>query len=195
MQFVSDTAEKVAGEVGRNNFRQDDLYDPATSILFGSQYIADLFNQFPNQPAAVAASYNGGSDNMVRWLTRSKIQLYGPVRFRNTVPQSKDYVGRVMANYRMYQLYTTRICGRDNDRGFANRGGLNQDCPLQLCIDFDHFTALLITVSCKPAMQAPAETAPADAKHYRSQVRSFRLTVPPRKQRSTMAKFPAIWKP
>jgi protein SCO1/2 len=28
------------------------------------------------------------------------------------------------------------------------------------------FIALLITVSCKPAMQAPAETAPADAKHY-----------------------------
>jgi soluble lytic murein transglycosylase len=104
MQFVSDTAEKVAGEVGRNNFRQDDLYDPATSILLGSQYIADLFHQFPNQPPAVAASYNGGADNMMRWLTRSRSNSPDQYVPEILFAQSKDYVARVMANYRMYQL-------------------------------------------------------------------------------------------
>ncbi len=104
MQFISSTAEKIAIETGREKFSQDDLYDPATSILFGSQYLADLFNQFPNQPAAVAASYNGGSENMARWLTRSRSNAQDQYVSEILFAQSKDYVGRVMANYRMYQL-------------------------------------------------------------------------------------------
>lgn len=104
MQFISTTADKIAGEVGRENFRQDELYDPPTAILFGSQYLADLFKQFPGQPAAVAASYNGGGDNMKRWLARSKSNM--PDRYVPEIifSQSKDYVYKVMANYRIYQM-------------------------------------------------------------------------------------------
>ncbi len=104
MQFISTTSTQVAGELGRNNFRQDELYYPPTAILFGSQYLADLFAKFPGQPNAVAASYNGGDDNMKRWLLRSRSgspELYVP---EIVYGQSKDYVYKVMANYRMYQL-------------------------------------------------------------------------------------------
>lgn len=104
MQFISTTAARVAAELGRDNFRQDDLYDPTTSILFGSHYTGNLFKLFPNQPAAVAASYNGGEDNMQRWLNRSKSD--NPDRYVSEIAfsQSKDYVYRVLANYRMYQM-------------------------------------------------------------------------------------------
>jgi soluble lytic murein transglycosylase len=103
MQFVSGTSDKIAGELRRPSFQQDELYDPSTSILFGSQYLSDLFQEFPNQPAAVAASYNGGDDNMKRWLARSKSDL--PDRYVPEIifSQSKDYVYKVMANFRMYQ--------------------------------------------------------------------------------------------
>ncbi|MEP7074764.1 MAG: tetratricopeptide repeat protein [Acidobacteriota bacterium] len=104
MQFISTTSDKIAAELGRDDFGQDELYDPPTAILFGSQYLADLFRQFPGQPAAVAASYNGGDDNVKRWVTRSKTD--SPDRYVPEIifSQSKDYVYKVMSNYRMYQL-------------------------------------------------------------------------------------------
>ena len=110
MQFISTTASRVAAELGRESFRQEDLYDPSTSILFGAHYTGNLFKLFPNQPAAVAASYNGGEDNMQRWLARSKSDQ--PDRYIPEIAfgQSKDYVYRVMANYRMYQaLYDENL--------------------------------------------------------------------------------------
>jgi soluble lytic murein transglycosylase len=104
MQFISSTGEKIAAELGRKNFRNDELFYPPTAVLFGSQYLADLFKQFPGQAQAVAASYNAGEDNMQRWLTRS-----GSNQPDNFVPevvfsQSKDYVYKVMTAYRMYQF-------------------------------------------------------------------------------------------
>lgn len=104
MQFISTTSDKIAGELGRSNFRSYELYSPPTAILFGSQYLADLFKQFPNQPDAVATSYNGGDDSMKRWLGRSNSNV--PDRYVPEVvySQSKDYVQKVMANYRIYQM-------------------------------------------------------------------------------------------
>ena len=104
MQFISTTSEKIAAELGRENFDQDALYDPPTAVLFGSQYIGNLFKLFPKQPDAVAASYNGGEDNMKRWLGRSKSNV--PDRYVPEIAfsQSKDYVYRVMTNFRVYQM-------------------------------------------------------------------------------------------
>ena len=104
MQFISTTASRIAAELGRENFRQDDLYDPSTSILFGSHYVENLFKLFPNQAPAVAASYNGGEDNMTRWLARSKSDQPAHYIPEIAFAQSKDYVYRVMANYRMYEM-------------------------------------------------------------------------------------------
>ena len=104
MQFISTTASRVAAELDRKDFHQDDLYDPSTSILFGSHYTGNLFKLFPGQPPAVAASYNGGEDNMHRWLSRAKSDQ--PDRYVSEIvfSQSKDYVWRVMASYRIYKM-------------------------------------------------------------------------------------------
>lgn len=110
MQFISDTSNKIAAELNRQNFNQDELYHPPTAILFGSQYLGNLFKQFPNQPQAVAASYNGGENNMARWLARSKTDV--PDRYVPEIlfTQSKDYVYKVMANYRVYQtIYDEKL--------------------------------------------------------------------------------------
>jgi soluble lytic murein transglycosylase len=110
MQFISSTAAQMAGELGRRNFQQDELYNPPTAVLFGSQYLANLFRMFPNQPPAVAAGYNGGELNMQRWLARAKSDE--PDRYVPEIlfSQSKDYVYRVMANYRVYQqIYDEKL--------------------------------------------------------------------------------------
>ncbi len=105
MQFISTTSDRIANELGRENFKQDELYNPPTAILFGSQYLADIYKQFPGQHAAVAASYNGGEDNVKRWITRSKSDL--PDRYVPEIifSQSKDYAYKVMANFRVYQIF------------------------------------------------------------------------------------------
>ena len=110
MQFISTTSEKIAAELKHGNFNQNELYNPPTAILFGSQYLSNLFVVFPNQPAAVAASYNGGEDNMARWLARGKSD--NPDRYVPEIAfsQSKDYVYKVMASYRVYRtLYDENL--------------------------------------------------------------------------------------
>lgn len=104
MQFISDTSDRIAGKLGLPSFEQDDLYHPSTAILFGSEYTNELFAHFINQPEAVAASYNGGEDNMKRWLGRSRSDL--PERYVPEIAysQSKDYVWKVMSSYRVYQM-------------------------------------------------------------------------------------------
>jgi len=108
MQFIATTANKIGGELGRDAFEQDDLYDPATAILFGSQYLGDLFALFPDEPEAVAASYNGGEDNMQRWLARSRSDAAERYVSEIVYSQSKDYVYKIMTNYRMYQYLYDR---------------------------------------------------------------------------------------
>jgi len=110
MQFISPTADTVARQLGKTNFRQDELYHPPTAILFGAQYLRNLFDQFPDQPQAVAASYNGGEINMARWLKRAHSP--DPDRYVPEIvySQSKDYVYRVMASYRVYRsLYDDKL--------------------------------------------------------------------------------------
>jgi len=110
LQFIPATATDVAAELKLTKFNQDDLYDAGTAILFGSHYVASLFKQFPDQPDAVAASYNGGADNMVRWRARSRSEE--PDRYVAEIgyAQSKEYVYRVMSNFWTYQrLYDSQL--------------------------------------------------------------------------------------
>ncbi len=104
MQFISTTSDKIAAKLNRDNFKQDELYNPPTAILFGAQYLSDLFKIFPVQPAAVSAAYNGGEDNMTRWFARAKSD--NPDRYVPEIvfSQSKDYVYKVMVSYRIYQI-------------------------------------------------------------------------------------------
>ncbi len=102
MQFIAPTANKIATSLGRGGFRQEELYSPTTAIEFGSRYIEDLFKLFPGQPQAVVASYNGGEDNLKRWVARSGGNDPDLYVAEIIFTQSKDYVYRVMANYRMY---------------------------------------------------------------------------------------------
>lgn len=110
MQFIPSTADRIASQLGRKGFNQDELYGPATAILFGSEYLGNLFKLFPDMPQAVAASYNGGEDNVARWTQRARTQ--DPDRYVMEVAfaQSKDYVYKVLANFRVYQtLYTEQL--------------------------------------------------------------------------------------
>jgi soluble lytic murein transglycosylase-like protein len=107
LQLTPDTAHKYTEQVGIKNLQDDQLYHPGVSILIGSEYIAELFELFPHLPDAVVASYNGGEDNAARWLKRSKQNDASLFAAEVGFSETKEYVFKVMTNYRAYQvLYT-----------------------------------------------------------------------------------------
>ncbi|MCI0489168.1 MAG: transglycosylase SLT domain-containing protein [Blastocatellia bacterium] len=107
MQFIAETAEKMASAEGIKNFRLDDVYDPNVAVRLASRYVADLFKLFPDNPYAVAASYNTGEDNVERWIFRARSGDVDLMLAEIAIPETKDYVGKVMNNYRAYlELYT-----------------------------------------------------------------------------------------
>lgn len=104
LQLVFDTALKYNERAGFSEFTADDLYKPSVNIAIGCTYIADLKDQFGVLNEAIAASYNGGEDNAARWLRRTKPQDPGVFTSEIGFAETKNYVFKVMTNYRMYQV-------------------------------------------------------------------------------------------
>jgi soluble lytic murein transglycosylase len=113
LQLTIDAARKYATGAGFNSLSENDLYRPDTSILIGGEYLADLAGMFPNMMEAVAASYNGGEDNVARWVKRAKHPDPGAFTAEIGFEETKGYVQKVMANYRAYRhLYTADLIRR-----------------------------------------------------------------------------------
>lgn len=110
LQLVYDTAIKYNKQAGFSAMQAEDLYRPDVNIAIGSYYVSELKNEFDDLYEAIAASYNGGEDNAARWLSRAKPK--DPAVFTSEVgfAETKDYVFKVMGNYRVYrELYTENL--------------------------------------------------------------------------------------
>jgi len=113
LQLTVDAAQKYAQGAGLSTVRESELYQPATSITVGAEYLEHLSKLFPGMIEPVAASYNGGEDNVARWLKRSKRQDPGVFTSEVGFDETKGYVQKVMANYRVYRkLYTADLIRR-----------------------------------------------------------------------------------
>jgi TolA-binding protein len=102
MQFIASTANKIAAQIGLRDFDQDDLYDADTAILFGSQYMKNLFAEF-SSPQAVAAAYNGSEDSVRRWKARARSNDVDRLVIEMVKRETKDYVFKVINFYHAYQ--------------------------------------------------------------------------------------------
>ncbi|HEX7315271.1 MAG TPA: transglycosylase SLT domain-containing protein [Pyrinomonadaceae bacterium] len=107
LQMTPDQAAKYAPSVNLRNVTEDDLFKPDINILLGSAYLGELHRMFPDLPEAIAASYNGGEDNVARWVVRAVHKDPGIFTSEVGFNESKDYVNRVMANYRAYKILYT----------------------------------------------------------------------------------------
>lgn len=108
LQFISETSTKLANDEGIKDFELDDVYEPDTAIRLASRYVADLFKLFPNNEYAVTVSYNTGEINAERWIIRAKSNDVDLLVAEVGIPETKDYVGKVINNYRAYQALYTR---------------------------------------------------------------------------------------
>ncbi len=110
VQLVYDTAIKYKDEAGYRNLQPDDLYNPEINVAIGSIYIRKIKDEFGGLYEAVAASYNAGEDNAARWLNRTKPKEPGVFAAEVGFAETKNYVFKVMNNYRVYrELYDENL--------------------------------------------------------------------------------------
>jgi soluble lytic murein transglycosylase-like protein/TolA-binding protein len=110
LQLTIDAARKYGNRAGIRSVSEDTLYRPDVSIAIGAEYLADLSRMFAGLHEAMAAAYNGGEDNVVRWLARSNQNDPGVFSAEVGFSESKNYVFKVMANYRAYQqIYDAKL--------------------------------------------------------------------------------------
>ena len=110
LQLTMDAAVKFGPAAGFRTVSENQLYQPEMSITVGAEYLQHLTEMFPKMLEPVAASYNGGEDNVARWLKLSKHNDPGVFTAEVGFDETKGYVQKVMANYRVYrELYTADL--------------------------------------------------------------------------------------
>ena len=94
MQFIPETAQTVGLTIGIPNLSLDQLYDPIVSIRLGAAYWSSLMQTLKSPEMALAA-YNGGPENVQRWLNKSR----DPELFVSDIGfvETKKYVMSVFA--------------------------------------------------------------------------------------------------
>jgi soluble lytic murein transglycosylase-like protein/TolA-binding protein len=105
MQFIPDTANAVSSTIGLTNLTLDKLFDPSVSIRLGAAYWALLMQKFKSPELALAA-YNGGPDNVQRWLDKSG----DPELFVSDIGfvETKRYVMAVFTAHAAYSSLVTQ---------------------------------------------------------------------------------------
>ncbi len=83
-----------------------DLFDPELNLIMGTRYLASLLklDDFDGNLIFAVASYNGGPNNVRKWVKNKKIYQKDPLLFIESIPfrETRLYVARVLANYWVY---------------------------------------------------------------------------------------------
>jgi soluble lytic murein transglycosylase len=108
LQFIPETAQTLADEEGMKGFELDDVYMPEVAVRLAVRYVADLLKLFPDNPHAVLAAYNTGEKNVERWIARARSSDVDRLVTEIAIPETKDYVAKVMNSYRAYTLLYTQ---------------------------------------------------------------------------------------
>jgi TolA-binding protein len=102
MQIMPRTGKALAESGEWEGFQVGDLFRPATSVSFGSRYVAEQLSEFKKLELAIAA-YNAGPVAVRKWQKRFKTGETD--RFLELIPypETRVYVKRVLASWWTYQ--------------------------------------------------------------------------------------------
>lgn len=98
MQIIPSTGAKLAREEGLSGYTAQDLYDPGLNIRLGTRYAAQQLRQFGSIDL-MAAAYNAGPHNAVRWKLDDPDVQREAISFGET----RKYVKLVLRNYYVYK--------------------------------------------------------------------------------------------
>lgn len=102
MQIMLPLGARMARSRGITNWDPEMLYDPAISIDFGTQHLAEALRLYPHLEQALAA-YNAGATPVARW--RTKAGASDPEVFTERIPfvETRDYVRAIVRNRAFYR--------------------------------------------------------------------------------------------
>ena len=104
MQIMPGTGQRIAYQLGVENFDPTDLLDPQLNLDFSAWYLASLLKRFDGRLPLAIASYNGGPHNVRLWMRRAPANI--PLdAFLERIPfeQTHRYVRRVLSYYAAYR--------------------------------------------------------------------------------------------
>ena len=104
MQLMPTTAKEVAIELGILDFSNDDLLDPSTNILLGTQYLSNLLDEFYDTTTALAA-YNAGPNRVREWLQNPDYSTDGKTISTCPFTETNDYIAKIMHYQKFYINY------------------------------------------------------------------------------------------
>lgn len=101
MQMLPGTAKQVARSLGES---AGDLYNPDTSIRYGTKYLADKLGDFNHQIVVATAGYNAGSTPARAWLPKQGSMSAD--QYVEAIPyaETRAYVKHIMENAAIYSV-------------------------------------------------------------------------------------------
>lgn len=96
MQIMPTTGASINKAFNVPGYNADKLYDPDTSIMFGTWYISTLIQRYDGNVLAALTAYNAGSGAVDRWFT---LGLFG---------SGNSYAKRVLEYQTIYRNYYGR---------------------------------------------------------------------------------------
>lgn len=104
MQIIPPTGFEIAGDLGRQGFTPDDLYNPVVNIEYGVHYLAKNLDRFQNNMIFTIASYNAGPEAVERWHKARPGREWD--EFVEEIPyaETNNYVKKVLKSYYVYSL-------------------------------------------------------------------------------------------
>lgn len=106
MQVVPATRDEIGRALGEP-VDHESMFDPATSIRFGAFYLSQMLKRFNGDLELAVAAYNGGGGTVSRSLADPMVSSRDDFYRWLTLAEPREFLNRVMLNYRIYQWLDT----------------------------------------------------------------------------------------
>ena len=103
MQLMPATAEWIAGQLNDESFSVQKLYEPDLNIRYGIWYLAELQEEFDNNPVLVLAAYNAGRGNVREWMEKNHWDMGFHEIDAIPFDETREYVHKVLKNQEKYK--------------------------------------------------------------------------------------------
>ncbi len=101
MQIMPETGKWVADQL-QLPFGPDLLYDPDYNMRLGCWYLADLLNEFDGDYVLALAAYNGGRNNVKKWLNEQRWTGEHSTLEQIPFAETRHYVAIVLRDHKRY---------------------------------------------------------------------------------------------
>lgn len=105
MQLMPATVKLLTAKIGWTYTKIQDLFDVATNVHFGSQYLQQLAKNYQSNLILASAAYNAGPGRVKYWL-QQRPNLASDI-WVDTIPwhETRDYVKNVLAYTIIYESH------------------------------------------------------------------------------------------